>query len=499
MAASKPKYPLGSPQEHIEMCKTHDLPIDVICEDCDEFICATCAKTDHRDHEWNTLPTAANEMRRGLLKFLTKIKEGDLPRIDEKIEKVSKQVRKNKDLCDSEIKMLHKHFDKIMAKLTEIMKDNERRLTEELDVKNKKLNSEKSKLNKKKKEMEEMIEFMEDNKSTMSDYSFIDNHRELTKKMSGLDLDVEMKSCKHSVRYSKGEISDEVLKNMIGEILDVNNISLTETNSFIYGDKVIIALRVWCEDHCYIRELGSDNLEQVNRCGEIKHKYNIKANDMYVNHNNGDVNFTDYYHKSISCLSPSGSVSTVISTDPLIPGGICQSVDGGLLLTLLDEESDRYKLESQSRRLVRHITVTGDVIHEYEYQEDGQTRLFTSPVRVTQNRNTDICVVNRTSVATGELVIMSPSGHMKYVYRGQNQVDKFNPTDVVCDYLCNILVTDVDNKQIHLLSPDGEFLKFLLTENEMNSPFRLSLYKSLLWVGNYVGLVKVFQYRMQYT
>ncbi|XP_062572149.1 tripartite motif-containing protein 75-like [Saccostrea cucullata] len=173
MAASKPKYPLGSPQEHKEMCKTHNLPIDVLCEDCDEFICGKCAKTDHKEHEWSTISTAASQRRRGLLKLLKKIKEENLSGIEEKLEKVSNQITENKELCDAEIKKLQKHVDEIMARLTEIRKNNERKLTEDLEEKNKKLNSVKSELNKKKKEIKEMVKFMEDNNSTMSDYSFL--------------------------------------------------------------------------------------------------------------------------------------------------------------------------------------------------------------------------------------------------------------------------------------------------------------------------------------
>ncbi|XP_062619186.1 uncharacterized protein LOC134280742 [Saccostrea cucullata] len=494
MADSKPKYPLGSPQEHIEMCKTHDLPIDMICEDCDEFICGKCAKTDHRDHEWSTISTAATERRRGLLRFLKEIKEGDLSGIDEKIKKVSKQMTENEEMCDLEIKKLEKHVDKIMARLTEIRKNNEQRLRDNLEEKNKKLNSVKYELDKKKKEIEEMVKFIEENNNTMSDYGLIDNHKELKQLLSGPDIDI--KDCKYSVRYSKGEICNEVVENMIGKILDLNNISLTETNSFKYGNELILILEALCEDQCYITQSGSDNIEQVNKEGEKKHKYNIKANDMCMT-DFGDVYFTDFSNKSIRCLSPSGSVSTVTSTDPLIPVGICQSVDSGLMVTLRDNGSDLYKLESHSRRLVRHITVTGDVIHEYEYQEDGHTRLFTFPGRVTQNSNSDICVVNSKSVTTAELMIMSPSGRIKSVYRGQNPTIEFRPADIACDSLGNILVTDPYNKQIHLLSPDGEFLKFLLTDNEVKLPFRLSLYKSTLWVGYREGLVKVFQYRMQ--
>ncbi|XP_062581492.1 uncharacterized protein LOC134243277 [Saccostrea cucullata] len=330
----------------------------------------------------------------------------------------------------------------------------------------------------------------------MSDYSLIDNHRELTKLLAVQDVDI--KDCEYSVRYVKREISDDVMENMIGKTLDLNNISLNKTNSFKYGDKLIGVLEALCEDQCYIRELGSDNIEKVNKEGDKSHEYNIKANAMCMNHDNGDVYFTDFSKKSISSLSPSGSVSIVISTDPLVPWGICQSVDDGLLVTLRDKASDYYKLDIHSRRLVRHITVTGDVIHEYEYREDGQTRLFTFPLKVIQNSKSDICVVNHTSYTTGELVILSPSGRRKSVYRGQNLTKDFKPTDAVCDSLCNILVTDfyISKKQIHLLSPDGEFQKFLLQDNDVNLPVRLSLYKSTLWVGYREGLVKVFQYTL---
>ncbi|XP_062604642.1 uncharacterized protein LOC134266412 [Saccostrea cucullata] len=477
MAASKPKYPLGSPQEHIEMCGFHDLPIDMLCEDCDEFICGKCAKTDHKDHEWSTIPTAATQRRRGLFNFLKKIKEEDMPGIDEKIEKLSQQITKNTDLCDTEIKKLYQHVDKIVARLAEIKKRNEQSLRDNLKDNNDKLNNVKSELDNKKKTLAETVQFMKDNNSKMSDYGFIDNHRELMKMLTGLDVD--MKGCKHSVRYNKGEIQGKVLEKMMGKTLDLNDINVTETSSFKIGDQPIFVVRALCEDLCYVRQHKSPYTEQVNKIGEKIQKHNIKGFDLCVT-DTGGVYFTDFNDNTIGCLSPSGSVSTVISTDPLVPLGICLSVDGGLLVTLKDNESDPYKLESHSRRLVRHITVTGDVIHEYEYQEDGHTRLFTSPYRVSQNSNSDICVVNLTKGATGELVILSTSGRMKSVFRGQNLTENFYPTSVVCDSLCNILVTDRASKNIHLLSPDGEFLKFILTENEVNCPIRLSLYKSTL-------------------
>lgn len=192
-------------------------------------------------------------------------------------------------------------------------------------------------------------------------------------------------------------------------------------------------------------------------------------------------------------LAPSGSVSTVFNTTSLVSTGIsCQS--GGLQVTLTDAESERGQVDSHSRRLARHVTLTGDVIREYEYQDDGQTRLFNEPTRIKQNGNTDICVMNKISMYDGELVILSASGSIKSVYRGKNQESQFDLSDVVCDSHCNIIVSDYSNSQVQLLSPDAEFMKYILTENEVTHPCSMSLYKSPLWVGNTFGLVKVFKY-----
>ena len=80
------EYPFGTPQEHVLMCEKHALmPIDITCEDCEEFICSKCVKEDHKDHDWITISTAATLRTRGLLKANTKIEEEDIKQIDEKI------------------------------------------------------------------------------------------------------------------------------------------------------------------------------------------------------------------------------------------------------------------------------------------------------------------------------------------------------------------------------------------------------------------------------
>jgi hypothetical protein len=280
----------------------------------------------------------------------------------------------------------------------------------------------------------------------------------------------------------------------MGQMFDLEDNCATESNSFQYSDEIVSALSAFNENESYIRFYNSDYIECINKHGDKKQRHNVTAWDFCAT-NTGDVYFTDYKAGAIGRLTPSGSVSTVVSTHPLTPLVICQSVDGGLLVTLRDTESELYEVESCSRRLVRHVTLTGDVIHEYEYQEDGQTRLFTVPYSVKQNGNSDICVVNNTSKTKGHVVILSSVGHVSSVYHGENLNKDLCPYDVECDSGCKILVGDPHNHVIHLLSPDGQFLKFLLTEKEVHLPTAFCLYGSTLWVGNGQGSVKLFQYK----
>lgn len=496
MAASAPKYSLGSPQDHIPMCEKHNLIIDIECEDCGKFICSTCAKTDHKSHDWNTITSAASLRRRQLKEYLCKIRETNVREMDKKIQKAAKQTEVNQRQCDSEVSKLQKHYDRIISKLDQLKMSHEKTLRDNLRSNSFEMNKEKVDLEMKKKQVLELVKFLEERHSTMSDFSFIDNLKNLACLTSVRDGDLQRES--HLLRYRGGIINEGSLESLMGQTFDLDSIAVEviETKSFQYGYKPIYVLEALTEDTYIVGELASEYMyiERVNLRNKEREKLNLNVNGVCVAVN-GDVYFTNEKNKSIDRLRTTGSVSTAFSTGPLIPEGICHSTEGGLLVTLRDSERDRYQLGSQNRRLVRHATLNGDVIHEYEYNADGRTRLFTVPYKVRQNFNTDIYVVNWTSGDTSELVILTFSGTLKSVYRGQDPTKICLLSDVVCDSHCNLLISDVTYSSIHLLSPDGEFMKFLLTEKEVQHPMSMALYKSTLWVGDIDGRLSVFNYK----
>ncbi|XP_078336959.1 uncharacterized protein LOC111132501 [Crassostrea virginica] len=492
MADKEEEFPLGTPQEHALICEKHDLmPIDVTCEDCEEFICSKCAKEDHKDHDWDTISTAATLRTRGLMKAMTKIEEKDIQQIDEHIQKASQQMEENKKKYESEVLKLQKHYDAMVETLDKIKKKQEKIMRDGLERKNADVSKAKSNLEEKKKKVLQRVKSMKEKGSSMTDIILIKTHRELTKLIS-TEVDYKQMS-EFLLRHERGDINEAMLESMMGQTFDAERITVTETNSFQGDEKPIFLLEAMNEGRCLLSNTILPNVVQLSRSGKKEKQFSVDVGGVCVTDNN-DVYVSNLKNRSISRLSPSGSVSTVFSTAPLLPMGICQTMDGGLLVTLGDTESDNLKPNSDSRRLVRHVTLAGDVIREYEYQEDGQTRLFTSPERVTQNGNTDICVINETSDTTGELMILSFSGSLKSVYPKQEHTHNFFLTGVVCDSYRNIIVSEAQKNSVHLLSSDGEFMRYLLTENQVNHPFAMSLKKYTLWIGDYKGRVKVFQY-----
>ena len=488
----KEEHPSGTPQEHVLICEKHkSMPIDFRCEDCEEFVCSKCVKEDHKDHDWDTITTAALKSR-GLLKTLTKFNQ-----IDGKIEKASQQMKENKERCKKEVSRIQRQFDAMLEKLKKVRKQQEKAVRDSLASKNADLSQVRSSLEERQKKVLLHVLSMKENNSTVTTAGMIiilfKAHRELTKIMSNENNNVQMSE--FLLRYECGDINEETLKSMMGQFIDYEKITVTEINSCQWSNKGIELLKGIGEDTCLL-SFDFENVTQVRKHDEIEREFKVNAmNDMCVTDNN-EVYFTDWENNSISCLSPSGSVFPVFSTNPLVPWGICQTKEGGLLVSLTDTEMDDYEPSSDSRRLVRNVTLTGDVIHEYEYQEDRQTRLFTWPYIVKQNGNTDICVINWMSESTCDLLILSHTGSLKTVYSGNKQNLPFLPSDLANDSLCNIIVSELLNSTIHLLSPEGQFKRYLLSESQLQSPTAMSLKNSTLWIGDDNGCIKLFQYNL---
>ena len=101
MAEKEEGYPLGTPQEHALVCEKHNsMPIDIICEDCEDFICSKCVKEDHKDHNWDTITSVATAKTKGLLKSLNKVEKEFIKQLDEKTHTINEKMKENEESCN---------------------------------------------------------------------------------------------------------------------------------------------------------------------------------------------------------------------------------------------------------------------------------------------------------------------------------------------------------------------------------------------------------------
>lgn len=230
MATSSSRNHTGSHEEHIPMCKKHDITIDIICEDCGMLICFKCVEMDHMDHNWNTITISASLRRRELKEYLLKITKEVIGQLDNKIDATAKQIEDNKASYNNEVLKLQNHYDAVVKEVNEIKEEIKNSLKDSLDEKKSELCKKKSDLENKKKEAMDLIEIVKERNRVMSDYILIHNLRCIENLMSNTDNDKQ--KIDYSIRYIKGVVNELFLKLEMGETCIRTDVAKLEERDF---------------------------------------------------------------------------------------------------------------------------------------------------------------------------------------------------------------------------------------------------------------------------
>ena len=524
-------------QDALKMCAEHEhKDLSCYCKTCQKFICSSCAKTTHHGHDWDLIASVAKERRIGTPNLCRGIKNKNLPKCQEKLVELAKAVENN-DL----------EYKRQLAERRLMMIGMINRI---IDEQHKLVGNEKSMLDAERRDLEKKINFLEkvtssleNNIATLSDFDVIEMEKEMLKVLGEIES-YDANRATSSVTFLLGNINEGLIKEMIGGIegrsttvsYDSNSdaektsrdvihesendaelnassdvcleslsisemktphndtdasVSVAEVKNFKNFDQVITTVVSSSKSEAWIGAFGNSEIKQLSVENNGTKRNPLKFWNDFIRLESGDFIVTYREEQEIRRMTSSGKVSYVLSTKPLHPTRISKAQKDEVLVTLRDN-GDRFKLEPSSRRLVQRMTLTGDVLQTYEFREDGVTRLFIWPFTTAENGNSDVCITNRTSSDTGELIVLKGNGKPRFTYRAQ-EGRIFHPRDVACDRKKRIIVTDNTNKSLHLLSPDGTFLRFLLSDLR-NIPFSMALYQDSLWIGFNDGSVKVYKY-----
>ncbi|XP_062614898.1 tripartite motif-containing protein 2-like [Saccostrea cucullata] len=140
-------------------------------------------------------------------------------------------------------------------------------------------------------------------------------------------------------------------------------------------------------------------------------------------------------------------------------------------------------------RVVKYSS-SGTKIQEFK-KDQYMEKLFTDPKFICENVNDDICVSDQ-----GNVIVLTKTGQLRFKYDGKVW-SIFQPYGVATDSLGHILIADNAHNAVHLISQDGDFLSYILTEDDgISQPRGISVDRSdNLWLVEHENAcVKVHQY-----
>lgn len=225
---------------------------------------------------------------------------------------------------------------------------------------------------------------------------------------------------------------------------------------------------------------GRGGLSQVDMEGIEWHK--IGQNFSFGEHTvteSGDLLFIK--EKEIWKLTTNGETRSLITLE-------CKPV------SIYSMRVSEDVLLGSNRKLTRYSR-EGNKIHDIEKDSRGQD-LYVKPVYITEQTNGNVTVSDSDKRS---VVAVDKWGQYCFEYKGHYPKSDFHPRGICSDLRGNVLVcnSSTENPSVHLLDQNGQFIKILLTKEElkMQTPCALCLKEDqLLYVGYLHNTINVYRY-----
>lgn len=199
----------------------------------------------------------------------------------------------------------------------------------------------------------------------------------------------------------------------------------------------------------------------------------------------GSLLYSDWTCQTVNKVTDE-QVDEIIKLRGWIPGYLCETSSGDLLVEMCDENSTQVKI-------VRYFGSTQKQTIQYEENDKPLFSVNYKAKYLTENRNLDICVAD---YAAGAVVVVNQAGKLQFRYTGHPPIlmrNSFFPLGIATNSQSHILISDFNSHYIHVLESNGQFLCYI--EN-MSDSFGLCVDKhDNLFVTEYSnGNVTVIKY-----
>ena len=447
------------------LCDKHEEEeMDLYCKTCKRPTCTECLKTEHQGHDLDTIPKLYRKIKNKRMDLIRNI-ESKVNPMQMKNRRHMRHVKcrnvtllkKNIENAEKKRAEIYRTVGRIIDSHINCMTEHSQKLGEEIDREVDKLQEDESELMK-------MLETFE--KTTMVGLDLIEYYETLRTKSDNL-VSLNISQYCNTQMYTEGQLDLNSIQKMVGEVkeIDTSTHNLEQISSFQNTDKQVHTICPFSDNEAWLTYSAPGDFTYLNRDGKLIKSVKNGASGLSFILNDDGFFVCNRRQKSILKVDMSGMSTVWMDTSPLGASYIGQALNGNILISLRDESSGTRT--EQSQRSVRMVTPSGDVLHSYEYGEDGITPVLTSPQWVTQNYNSDVCAVNKYEIEKdkwrGNICSFYEDGGFRFVYSGRD--GEFNPSGICCDSLCNIICSNYFDNTIHVVSSEGSFLKYLITRD----------------------------------
>ncbi|XP_076071691.1 uncharacterized protein LOC143043122 [Mytilus galloprovincialis] len=513
-------------QENI-MCELHGhCELTHFCRKCEVPVCQLCRSSlKHKGHRTKRIGVAVEERKRELNDKYIKMEQDKI-----------KALRRNRVFVENEKSNVRASCDEVVARIRQrcaymksVLDTIANNFVKEVYYKKKDCLQQYTNIQK---EIESEIKEGDCDLKRMlhlsespNDQQFLKDFKDLKEKPSVVRKVHNI--WKEYVKFDHGRLSVEELSDKFGS---VRFVVATDGGAFTYESKRQngrLSCRTKTSFRCERKKVETDDDEQGGSINSIvKHGSSLWVNSglnsksiSLVNENgktikslplrfkieditcskNGELIISSFRDKVIRQVSNTGVTSDLFNV-PYHPKGITTTKDGGYLVCMCESYST--SVCEDSRRLVVKYTSEGDEECVYEY--NGEEKLFTRPFRVTENINRDICVIDKTAMGSGQVIILDRTGLVKTIYSADRHqtnnghinkiVSRFAPSDIACDKNGRIFIVESDNHKVHLLNKTGSLIgHFLTNESDFFCPLSIATDENnQIWIGNEYGEIKMF-------
>lgn len=182
-----------------------------------------------------------------------------------------------------------------------------------------------------------------------------------------------------------------------------------------------------------------------------------------------------------------GQIEEIIKIRGWIPGNLCVTSSGDLLVVICDGDRTQNKVVRYSGSVEKQTI---------QYEENSKT-LYSGDYKkyITENRNLDLCVADRTA---GAVAVVNQAGKLRFRYTGHTYKSEEKPfftRGIATNSQSQILTADGGIICIHVLDQGGQFLRY--TDNViLNDPNGICVdtLDNLYVIEYYTGDIKVIRY-----